>query len=118
MCRLVHDRDRQVLRSEPGHFADAIGWRHEWIADTQDGKGRDGGAQQALERREAGQLAEETQAVQWPELHVVGSATGNILVLSRKTSLASWPRARPMGWLCTPPAGETRTRLCTRSGAV
>ena len=32
--------------------------------------------------------------------------------------MASWPRARSSGWFCTPPAGETRTRRCTRSGAA
>jgi hypothetical protein len=33
-------------------------------------------------------------------------------------SLPSWPSARASGWFCSPPAGETRTRRCTRSGAA
>ena len=51
VCRSVDDGDRQVLRSEPGHLADAVGRRQEGIAGPQDGKGRDGRVQQSAEVR-------------------------------------------------------------------
>src|SRR3954453_3662361 len=73
---LLDERHGQMCGAESGDLADACRRCHEWVAPTQDGKGRDRGVYQAFERRGARRLAKEAQPVQRSEPDVVRHCNG------------------------------------------